>query len=186
MAFYPNVISMLKIIVVLLLSKTIFVVARHGQWSKEEKVNVQNVKDLVTNLPGQPSVDFRHYAGYVTVNEKKGRALFYWFYEAWTLPHEKPLVLWLNGGPGCSSVGYGATQEIGPFIVNTDGKGLHLNPYSWNREANMLFLESPVGVGFSYSNTANDYDNLGDDLTGESRKLAYHKYCNRMTFIIEH
>ncbi|MFS7987682.1 putative carboxypeptidase D [Helianthus anomalus] len=88
-------------------------------------------------------------------------------------------------GPGCSSVGYGATQEIGPFIVNTDGKGLHLNPYSWNREANMLFLESPVGVGFSYSNTANDYDNLGDDLTGESRKLAYHKHCNRLTFIMQ-
>ncbi|KAF5782667.1 putative carboxypeptidase D [Helianthus annuus] len=179
MAFYPNVISMLKIIVVLLLSKTIFVVARHGQWSKEEKVNVQNVKDLVTNLPGQPSVDFRHYAGYVTVNEKKGRALFYWFYEAWTLPHEKPLVLWLNGGPGCSSVGYGATQEIGPFIVNTDGKGLHLNPYSWNREANMLFLESPVGVGFSYSNTANDYDNLGDDLTAKDAYAFLHNWFQK-------
>ncbi|GJU90788.1 serine carboxypeptidase-like protein 31 [Tanacetum coccineum] len=51
-------------------------------------------------------------------------------------------------GPGCSSVGYGASQEIGPFIVSTDGKGLQLNPYSWNKEANMLFLESPVGVGF--------------------------------------
>ncbi|MFS7987680.1 putative carboxypeptidase D [Helianthus anomalus] len=98
MAFCLNVIFLWKTIVVLLLSRTIFVVARHGQWSNEEKVNVQNVKNLVTNLPGQPSVDFRHYAGYVTVNEKKGRALFYWFYEAWTLPDEKPLVLWLNGG----------------------------------------------------------------------------------------
>ena len=36
-------------------------------------------------------------------------------------------------GPGCSSVGYGATQEIGPFIVDTDGHGLKFNPYSWNR-----------------------------------------------------
>jgi hypothetical protein len=35
-------------------------------------------------------------------------------------------------GPGCSSVGYGATQEIGPFIVDTNGNGLKDNPYSWN------------------------------------------------------
>lgn len=54
--------------------------------------------DLVTNLPGQPRVNFQHYAGYVTVNETNGRALFYWFYEAITQPKEKPLVLWLNGG----------------------------------------------------------------------------------------
>ena len=53
---------------------------------------------LVTNLPGQPDVNFKHYAGYVTVNEQNGRALFFWFYEATTHPDEKPLVLWLNGG----------------------------------------------------------------------------------------
>ncbi|KAL6992612.1 Serine carboxypeptidase-like 31, partial [Sarracenia purpurea var. burkii] len=106
--------------------------ARYVQLSKEEKLNSLGSKDLVTNLPGQPKVDFLHYSGYVTVNEKNGRALFYWFYEASTLPDEKPLVLWLNGGPGCSSVGYGATQEIGPFIVDTDGHALILNPYAWN------------------------------------------------------
>ncbi|GAU40311.1 hypothetical protein TSUD_64760, partial [Trifolium subterraneum] len=94
-----------------------------------------NGTDLVTNLPGQPHVDFQHYAGYVTVNETNGRALFYWFYEAITKPEEKPLVLWLNGGPGCSSVGYGATQEIGPFLVdnNNDGQGLKFNNFSWNK-----------------------------------------------------
>ncbi|GJY73713.1 serine carboxypeptidase-like protein 31, partial [Tanacetum coccineum] len=48
-------------------------------------------------MPGQPKVDFRHYVGYVTVNENSGKALFYWFYEAQILPDEKPLVLWLNG-----------------------------------------------------------------------------------------
>ncbi|GAU31478.1 hypothetical protein TSUD_386420 [Trifolium subterraneum] len=123
--------------------------------------------DLVTNLPGQPPVDFQHYAGYVTVNETNGRALFYWFFEAMTKPEEKPLVLWLNGGPGCSSVGYGATQEIGPFLVDTDGKGIKFNNFSWNKEANMLFLESPIGVGFSYSNTTSEYAQLGDDFTGK-------------------
>lgn len=52
----------------------------------------------VTGLPGQPTVAFKHYAGYVTVHEKNGRALFYWFFEAMARPEDKPLVLWLNGG----------------------------------------------------------------------------------------
>lgn len=73
--------------------------SRYGQWSTERKlINSWGSEDLVTNLPGQPKVHFQHYAGYVTVNEKSGRALFYWFYEASTLPNDKPLVLWLNGG----------------------------------------------------------------------------------------
>lgn len=55
-------------------------------------------EDLVTILPGQPNVTFKHHAGYITVNENNGRALFYWFYEATDHANEKPLVLWLNGG----------------------------------------------------------------------------------------
>ncbi|PRQ28858.1 putative carboxypeptidase D [Rosa chinensis] len=150
--------------------------ARKKRSNTEKLINSLASQDLVTNLPGQPAVDFRHYAGYVPVNETNGRALFYWFYEAATNPDLKPLVLWLNGGPGCSSVGYGATQEIGPFIVETDGHGLRFNNYSWNKEANMLFLESPVGVGFSYSNTTTDYDNLGDAFTANDAYAFLHKW----------
>lgn len=54
--------------------------------------------DRVRELPGQPPVKFRQYAGYVTVNETHGRALFYWFFEATHNPSKKPLLLWLNGG----------------------------------------------------------------------------------------
>ena len=54
--------------------------------------------DRVLRLPGQPPVSFKQYAGYVNVNESHGRALFYWFFEAIADPHEKPLLLWLNGG----------------------------------------------------------------------------------------
>lgn len=76
-------------------------------WFNNRKSNVPiGVEDLVTNLPGQPRVNFRHYAGYVTVDEKNGRSLFYWFYEASTLPDEKPLVLWLNGGNKCKLIDF--------------------------------------------------------------------------------
>ncbi|KAL9229935.1 hypothetical protein vseg_005347 [Gypsophila vaccaria] len=124
--------------------------------------------DEVVDLPGQPQVNFKHYAGYVTVNESHGRALFYWFFEADHSPQNKPLVLWLNGGPGCSSVGYGEAEELGPFFPQ---EGTHpklkLNKYSWNRAANLLFVESPVGVGFSYTNTSSDIGELGDSITAK-------------------
>lgn len=55
--------------------------------------------DKVLKLPGQSfNASFDHYAGYVTVNEESGRALFYWLIEADEDPDSKPLVLWLNGG----------------------------------------------------------------------------------------
>lgn len=94
------------------------------------------VRDMIGELPGQPkNVDFNQYSGYVTANERAGRALFYWLIESPGSrgPESRPLVLWLNGGPGCSSVAYGAAEEIGPFHIRPDGKTLYLNPYSWNK-----------------------------------------------------
>ncbi|XP_072982661.1 serine carboxypeptidase 1-like [Typha latifolia] len=122
--------------------------------------------DRIEALPGQPKdVNFNQYGGYVTVDEKRGKALFYYFVESAYNSSTKPLVLWLNGGPGCSSLGYGAMQELGPFRINSDRKTLHKNKHAWSNVANMLFLESPAGVGFSYSNTTSDYSKSGDRQT---------------------
>ncbi|KAG2635508.1 hypothetical protein PVAP13_2NG360400 [Panicum virgatum] len=125
--------------------------------------------DKITALPGQPKggAGFNQYSGYVTVDEKNGRALFYYFVEATNDAATKPLLLWLNGGPGCSSLGYGAMIELGPFRINSDNKTLSRNENAWNNEANVLFLESPAGVGFSYSNTSSDYSKSGDQRTAE-------------------
>ncbi|XP_056866412.1 serine carboxypeptidase-like 27 isoform X1 [Raphanus sativus] len=131
-------------------------------------------RDRITELPGQPSnVDFRQYSGYVTVNEERGRALFYWLVESPTTrdPKSRPLVLWLNGGPGCSSVAYGGAEEVGPFRVGSDGKTLHPKLYAWNKLANLLFLESPAGVGFSYTNSSSDLYTTGDQRTGNNNSL---------------
>ncbi|KAK4340263.1 hypothetical protein RND71_041725 [Anisodus tanguticus] len=121
--------------------------------------------DKISVLPGQPSgITFAQYSGYVTVDASAGRSLFYYLAESSIDPSTKPLVLWLNGGPGCSSFGNGGMAELGPFRVNKDGKTLWLNPFAWNNAANVLFLESPAGVGFSYSNTSSDYV-TGDEKT---------------------
>ncbi|KAK9913003.1 hypothetical protein M0R45_036830 [Rubus argutus] len=124
-------------------------------------------KDRIKSLPGQPKVKFNQYGGYVTVDKKAGRALFYYFAEADNQRDKDslPLLLWLNGGPGCSSLAYGAMLELGPFRIHSDGKTLYRNRFSWNYAANVLFLESPAGVGFSYSNRTSDYDKSGDRRT---------------------
>ncbi|KAJ0234746.1 hypothetical protein HA466_0271150 [Hirschfeldia incana] len=123
-------------------------------------------EDLVTKLPGQPEVAFRQFAGYVDVDVKAGRSLFYYFVEAEKQPHTKPLTLWLNGGPGCSSIGGGAFTELGPFYPTGDGRGLRRNSKSWNKASNLLFVDSPAGVGWSYSNTTSDYT-TGDESTAK-------------------
>ncbi|KAJ6818739.1 serine carboxypeptidase-like 27 [Iris pallida] len=122
--------------------------------------------DRISRLPGQPTVEFSQYSGYVTVNSPSGRALFYWLVEAPPAKAQSaPLLLWLNGGPGCSSIAYGASEELGPFRINPDGRTLYLNRHAWNNVANVLFLDSPAGVGFSYTNTSQELYHTGDAIT---------------------
>ncbi|KAF4390122.1 hypothetical protein G4B88_005040 [Cannabis sativa] len=82
-------------------------------------------------------------------------------------------------GPGCSSIGYGASEEIGPFRINKTTSSLYLNKYSWNREANLLFLESPAGVGFSYTNTSSDLENSGDKRTAQDALVFLLRWMSR-------
>ncbi|KAL8042762.1 hypothetical protein ABFX02_09G074300 [Erythranthe guttata] len=130
--------------------------------------------DRIARLPGQPPVDFQQFSGYVSVDEKREKALFYYFVEAEIDPPSKPLVLWLNGGPGCSSIGVGAFSENGPFRPNAEV--LLRNEYSWNREANMLYLDTPVGVGFSYSTGASSYETVNDEITAKDNLVFLQKW----------
>ncbi|KAF9604090.1 hypothetical protein IFM89_002765 [Coptis chinensis] len=122
--------------------------------------------ELITALPDQPSnVSFKQYSGYTVTDAQHGRALFYYFAEADSVdPLTRPLTLWLNGGPGCSSLGFGAFMEHGPFQPGENGI-LIKNKYSWNLASNVLYVESPIGVGFSYSNTSSDYFRWNDTET---------------------
>ncbi|GFR96119.1 carboxypeptidase, partial [Elysia marginata] len=116
--------------------------------------------DLVTDLPGLSfKPNFKQYSGYL--NGVNTRRLHYWFVESSSNPSRDPLVLWLNGGPGCSSL-LGLLTENGPFQIKQDAKTVIQNPFSWNQVANMIFLEAPAGVGFSYD-TARNYTSSDDD-----------------------
>ncbi|KAB7495458.1 Lysosomal protective protein [Armadillidium nasatum] len=111
-------------------------------------------EDLITDLPGLDfPITFNQYSGYLDSTE--GRKLHYWFVESKADPVTDPLLLWLNGGPGCSSL-MGFITELGPFRVVHDGSNtLEPNIYAWNEQASVIFLESPACVGFSYDENDN-------------------------------
>ncbi|KAF8521571.1 carboxypeptidase C [Hysterangium stoloniferum] len=88
-------------------------------------------------------------SGYLDINHKDHH-LFYWFFESRNSPETAPLILWLNGGPGCSS-STGLLFELGPCRVTDGGASTVPNPHSWNEYANIIFLDQPIGVGYSYS-----------------------------------
>ncbi|XP_022921616.1 serine carboxypeptidase-like 45 [Cucurbita moschata] len=133
--------------------------------------------DKIISLPGQPPVGFHHFSGYIHVDDQKHRELFYYFVEAETDPSSKPLVLWLNGGPGCSSLGVGAFSENGPFRPN--GEALVKNEYSWNRVANMLYLETPAGVGFSYAHDSASHGTMDDEATAKDNLIFLQRWFNK-------
>jgi len=97
------------------------------------------------------------YSGYFNITSSK--RLHYFFVEA-SDAAKKPWALWLNGGPGCSSM-EGLFTENGPFKLASNGT-LKPNPYSWTNLTSILYLESPIGVGFSYSSNPSDMDKIGD------------------------
>lgn len=117
---------------------------------------------LISQIPGfTGTLPSKHYSGYVTIDQTHGKNLFYYFVESEGKPTEDPVVLWLNGGPGCSSFD-GFVYEHGPFnfeAAKSDGSlpQLHLNPYSWSKVSNIIYLDSPAGVGYSYSKNRSDY-----------------------------
>ena len=76
-----------------------------------------------------------------------------------------PIMLWLNGGPGCSSL-FGLLGEVGPVTANNFAGEFKFNSYSWNKEVNLLAIEQPGGVGFSHTNDSKF--NWNDELMGEN------------------
>ncbi|KAI9103325.1 Alpha/Beta hydrolase protein [Phlyctochytrium arcticum] len=113
--------------------------------------------------------DVKQIVGYIDVDGgREDKHFFFWFFESRRNPEKDPLVLWLNGGPGCSSL-TGLFMELGPCRVNQGGNGTTLNPHSWNNEANLIFLDQPINVGFSYT----DGDQVSNTLDAADDVYAF-------------
>ncbi|CAH8316625.1 unnamed protein product [Eruca vesicaria subsp. sativa] len=116
---------------------------------------------VVNSLPGfEGPLPFELETGYIGVGEEEHLQLFYYFIKSEKNPKEDPLLLWLTGGPGCSSL-TGLLFENGPVTFNVSDfllnggsiPALLPTTYSWTKVANIIFLDQPVGTGFSYATT---------------------------------
>ncbi|KAF8148174.1 serine carboxypeptidase [Mycena galopus ATCC 62051] len=87
------------------------------------------------------------YTGYIDI---EARHLFFYFFESRNDPDSDDVIFWTNGGPGCSS-GMGLFMELGPCRVHNAENGTVFHPESWNSNANIFFIDQPIGVGFSYA-----------------------------------
>eukprot|EP00936_MAST-01D_sp_MAST-1D-sp1_P000664 g664.t1 len=124
--------------------------------------------DEVKSLPGwSATLPSKQYSGYLQVGTKH---LHYWLVLSEGNPATDPVTLWLNGGPGCSSLD-GYLYEQGPFHADeADPTHLYYNNYTWAKKSSMLYLEAPAGVGFSYSDNWRDYATNDTDTADTSRQ----------------
>jgi len=150
------------------------------------------LKDLVLDLPGwdQP-LPSRWFSGHVSAGSKDGKELFhhYILIESETNVAKAPVVLWSNGGPGAASI-FGLMVELGPLLISGKSNGqLFRNEYSWSKEANLLIINGPPPVGFSYCSPpgpAGDFKSCGtwnDSTTAYHNRIAIESIIERHPFL---
>lgn len=146
---------------------------------------------LVRNLPGLSSSEsVKSYSGYLTVNKKYNSNIFFWLFPPMNgkVTKETPILLWLQGGPGASSM-YALFVENGPLVVSKDMKHLSLRNYSWNHEFAMVYVDQPVGTGFSFTDNdagyAKNQNDVARDLFEALKQLftLYNEYHGNPFFV---
>ncbi|KAE9963480.1 Cell death protease [Venturia inaequalis] len=117
---------------------------------------------FVHSLPGAPKDKplLKMHAGHIEITPEHHGNLFFWHFANRHLADRPRTVIWLNGGPGCSSED-GAMMEIGPYRVRKGGE-LEINDGAWDEFANVLFVDNPVGTGYSYVDSDSYVSELKD------------------------
>eukprot|EP00105_Crassostrea_gigas_P027928 XP_011449426.1 PREDICTED: probable serine carboxypeptidase CPVL isoform X1 [Crassostrea gigas] len=124
--------------------------------------------------------DVESYAGFFTVNKTTNSNMFFWFFPAQTNPETAPVVLWLQGGPGGSSL-FGLFVENGPIMVDKDFK-LSNRKVTWNTKYSMIYIDNPVGTGFSFTAKDEGYAKNEQDVARDLYSCltqffqVFHKY----------
>ncbi|KAJ8004781.1 hypothetical protein DPEC_G00139880 [Dallia pectoralis] len=130
-----------------------------------DKGNIEEARrlSLVGPLPG---ANVKSYSGYLTVNKKYNSNLYFWFFPAQEQPESAPVLLWLQGGPGGTSM-FGLFVEHGPYVVFKN-LTVGYREFPWTSRYSVLYIDNPVGTGFSFTDDDNGFaqnqDDVGRDL----------------------
>eukprot|EP01084_Bolivina_argentea_P170974 296233_1 len=128
-------------------------------FSRRNDYTSQALEDIVTHLPGIDDNTFSKYTmfgGYIDVYPPHNRSIFYIFFESLNNSKTDPIAYWTNGGPGSSGL-VACFSENGPFRVFPNETTLYVHNYTWLNAMNIVWVEQPAGVGFSFSNVTSDY-----------------------------
>lgn len=149
----------MKFTSVLLATLTVLAVVNGKRTWMSPKLNEKVKGEITENDPTGLCDTVKSKAGYFKITGSKNKNYFYWYFEARNNPETAPTILWMTGGPGCSS-GIALFKENGPCKIdpNHDDQTLK-NTYGWNTNANIVYIDQPAGVGFSYGDTSDaDHD----------------------------
>ncbi|XP_075234022.1 venom serine carboxypeptidase-like [Lycorma delicatula] len=117
-----------------------------------ESGKIEEAKKKATVKPFLKSI--HSYSGYLTVNKEFNSNIFFWFFKSEQNWQKSPVTVWLQGGPGASSL-FGLFVENGPYIL--ENKKLHKRYHSWHKNSNIIFIDNPVGTGFSFTESDDGY-----------------------------
>ena len=131
--------------------------------------------DRMGQLPGTTDFASPTYSGFLKASDTK--KLHYVFAESYDSPSTDPVLIWFNGGPGCSSM-LGMMQENGPRVINDGEDFIVENDETWNKRANVLWIESPAGVGWSQAGTDADLD-TNDVIQSQDALAALYSFYDK-------
>lgn len=126
-----------------------------------ESGNIEQARNL-SRVDLTPEYKYPSYSGYLTVNKTHNSNLFFWFFPAQNGDASSPFVVWLQGGPGSSSL-FGLFAEQGPILVDQAQK-IQPRDITWNSKYHLLFIDQPVGTGFSFTQSEDGYVRNEDEV----------------------
>ena len=134
---------MYKILLFIFFFLSIIKIIKGKEEPSSRKHKVENFyKEL-----GIKDYEIELYSGYLKTNIPENE-LFYIFIPSQNNKEKDPLILYLDGGPGCSSL-LGLLVEVGPVVISSKTSELEINEFSWVKNSSLLFIDSPAEVGFS-------------------------------------
>ena len=127
------------------------------------------------------------YAGFLEVNSTFNSSLFFWFFPSQHKANEAPLLLWLEGGPGWPTM-YALFKENGPFLVGWNSRKqktyLLRNRFTWTLNHNLLYIDNPVGTGFSFTDSEEGFLRTDEEVAA-SLIEAMRQFMKLLPYMVE-